>query len=399
MLSQYIIHTMNFILILHIYNKTGSAIAASLLWIAYAMPALVIGPFAAALVDLVDRRKVLIITNLAQAVSIFIFSFIYARYIFFSYAVVLVYSFFDQFYVPAEAASIPSVVKKELLAQANGLFFVTQQSAIIFGFVLAGFLNEYIGIEATFITCSILMMCAFLAVRQLPTMLGARGLSAVATFEKRFLHFFRKISEGYQFIRQKREVLIPFVFLMSLQVMISTLTIIVPSLAESILSTNPNAAGIIIVLPAGIGAGVGTFIVSRLLRLGIRKKSIIDKSLLIVMAGLLILDIFVPSTNTAFKAVLSFSVFFLVGAAGIGLLIPAQTFLQEVTPVYIRGRVFGNFWFLTTAATILPIMFSATLIDLVGVRWLIFSLAILLGIISILSIKFGSKAISGKSLW
>lgn len=98
-LSQLTIYVMNFLLLLRLFEKTGSTIATSFLWVAYALPAILIGPFAAA----------------SHRTSLFLI-----------YGVALAYSFLNQFYVPAELATLPSVVKKKVLPHANGLFFLTQ---------------------------------------------------------------------------------------------------------------------------------------------------------------------------------------------------------------------------------------------------------------------------------
>jgi MFS family permease len=67
-LSQLAINIMNFLLLIRLYERTGSSIATSFLWVAYALPAILIGPIAAASVDLFDRRKMLIAANLMQSI-------------------------------------------------------------------------------------------------------------------------------------------------------------------------------------------------------------------------------------------------------------------------------------------------------------------------------------------
>jgi len=62
--SQLTINIMNFVFLIRLFEVTGSAISTSLLWVSYALPAILIGPFASGAVDLVDRRKMLIVTNL-----------------------------------------------------------------------------------------------------------------------------------------------------------------------------------------------------------------------------------------------------------------------------------------------------------------------------------------------
>src|SRR4030043_2133071 len=92
-LSQLSINVMNFLLLIKLFSETGSTIATSLLWVAWAVPAIVIGPFAAASVDIVERRKILIISNILQALTILFYVFVHQIRFFIIYGVVLIYSF------------------------------------------------------------------------------------------------------------------------------------------------------------------------------------------------------------------------------------------------------------------------------------------------------------------
>src|SRR4030042_2096834 len=132
--SQLSINILNFILLIKIYSETKSSIATSFLWVSYAIPAIIIGPIAAASVDIIDKRKMLIITNLLQCLTIFFFAFISEQSLFLLYGIVIVYSFLNQFYIPAEQSSLPAIVEKKSLALANSLFFITQQISLIVGF-------------------------------------------------------------------------------------------------------------------------------------------------------------------------------------------------------------------------------------------------------------------------
>ncbi|MEK7113188.1 MAG: MFS transporter, partial [Patescibacteria group bacterium] len=203
-LSQLTIHIMNFLLLIRLFAITGSTIATSLLWVAYALPAILIGPIAAASVDMVDRRKMLMITNLAQSLTIFTYAFLHETRFFLLYGIAFIYSLLNQFYVPAEAASIPSVVSKKYLAYANGLFFLTQQGALVLGFGVAGILNQVLGYTNSLYLCAAFLFVAFVSVSFLPQMKVEdevpRGL------EEAIIGFFTRISEGYYFIKEHRYV-------------------------------------------------------------------------------------------------------------------------------------------------------------------------------------------------
>jgi hypothetical protein len=64
-----------------------------------------------------------------------------------------------------------------------------------------------------------------------------------------------------------------------------------------------------------------------------------------------------------------------------------------VVPGGLRGRIFGNFWFLVTVASIFPVIFSGALTEFFGVRLLLFIFAVLSFGSSILLKKKGDDLI------
>ena len=383
-LSQLAIQIMNFLIIVRLFETTGSTIATSLIWIAYALPAMMVGPFAAAWVDFLDRRLVLVLSNLFQFLVLIAYAFTFNRYFFLSYAVVLFYSLFNQFYVPAEAASLPALVNKKNLPQANGLFFLTQQASIILGFGTAGLLSEVVGFKISFLILSAFLLVAFVSSSFLPT-LKVRSIVG-KRLDINVAKFFGKIGEGYNFIKGNLSILMPFLLLASLHVAISIVSVNLPIMAKDIIGINPNLAGVAIVFPAGLGALAGITLIPRYLK-KLRKKELIEKSLIVVSLSLWLVIFLVPELMQGLKVIAAGILFVFIGAAFVGIIIPAQTYLQEKTPRHLLGRVFGNFWFIATIATIFPVLFSATISEIFGVRMLFF----LIGLTTLIAYVYSTK--------
>ncbi|CAN5319674.1 MFS transporter [soil metagenome] len=374
-LSQLTINILSFTILIHIFEQTGSTIATSFLWVAYALPAIIFGPFAAAWVDLQDKKKILMISNFLQALVVVGFSvLLYKKLIYLSYVVVFLYSLLNQFYVPAEAASLPVIVKEKDLPSANSLFFITQQSSLVLGFGFAGILDQIFGYRPTLILVAISLFVAFISVSFLKPLKPSTTLPG--NFEKRVKKFFDQIIEGYYFIKNTKEVLFPFSILLGIQVILAILVTNLPRIATDIMKVSVASSSFVVILPAGIGAIVATFLISRFLTVKTNKRNIILYSLFSFSIAVLFISIFVPLLQINYLRILVGGILFvIVGMGAVGTLVPAVTYLQESTPKDLLGRVFGNFWFLTTAATIIPILFSATITDLLGVR----VLTILLG--------------------
>lgn len=388
-LSQLTINIMNFVVLTRLFEITGSTIATSLLWVAYALPVVLVGPFAYTIVDLIDRRKLLVLTNLLQAATIFLYSFSHRQSYFLMYGVVVLYSLINQFYVPSEQATIPTVLDKKELHFGVSLFFLTQQGSLILGYGIAGFLLKLMGFTWTLYLSAFLVFMAFVSTLFLKPMKSEKLLPA--NFEKGLGDFFGRILEGYRFIKNNRYILTPFIILSTVQICLTIVVVNVPIVAKDILSVPLDLAGIAIIVPAGIGAALGAVFIPKLIRKGYRKKQLIEYSILTISIVLMILVIFTPILSGLPKFLLSFAFITFGGFAYVGITVPTQTFLQEATPGGMRGRVFGNFWFLITLATIFPTIFSGTVTEVFGIRSLF--LLLVVGAFSgfMLSKKWGDK--------
>jgi MFS family permease len=374
---------MNFLLLARLYQATGSSIATSLLWVSYALPTIFFGPIGASVADLTSRRKTLMITNFLQALVIFIFIFTHTYSLFLLFAVIIIYSFLNQFYVPAEMASLPSIVPESKLAKANSMFFLTQQLSLIVGFGAAGLVENWIGFNGALILCSSLLFIAFISVSLLPKLNPA--VKVPKNWEDLIKVFFEHILEGYRFIKKMKSVLYPLGLLFVIQVGLTIVTANLPVIASEILKVPTNLAGLYIVVPAGIGATIGTVLINKLVKNKWRKKLMIEIGL--GLLGLSVLGLVYGNLYIAPLFVV------LVGVGFITVNIPTLTFLQEVTPEWLRGRVFGNLFFLITISTIFPVIFSGVISEFFGVKTLLTILA--LGVILILafSVRNGQKLI------
>lgn len=376
-LSQVTVNMMNFLLLTKLFSVTGSSIATSLLWVTYALPAIFFGPIGAASVDLINKRKMLMATNLLQALSVFGFFLFHEQSIFLLYVVVLAYSFFNQFYVPAETSSLVAVVDKKQLANANSLFFITQQGALVLGFGFGGVIEKLLGFKGSLILCAVFLFVAFISVSFLTDIKEKDKIPE--SFEKLITNFFGSIVAGYQFIKDNKNVLYPLVLLLILQIYLAIIFANLPLIGTQVLRVAAGYTGVLVIIPASIGAFAGSFWVPKLLRANYRKKSVIESGLIMAGLGMIILALGVPFLSFFNRLIFSFLILILIGMGYILASIPTLTYLQEVTPADIRGRVFGNMWFLVTIITLFPVMFSGLLTEFLGIRFVLF----LIGAISL----------------
>lgn len=375
-ISQVVLNTLSFLILIYLFEVTHSTIATSFIWLAYALPAILFGPIASVTADLVDKRKALVFTLVVQAVTVIIYAFLYNRFIYLSYVIVFFYSLANQFYIPAEAATIPLIVKKKNLPFANSLFFTTVQLGLATGFLLAGIVYEFLGMRGSLAVSAILLIVASSSVSFLPRIASLEKF-APRDFGEGIARFFGEILEGYQLIKDTKRILLPFFLLIGLQVALSIIVVSLPVLAEDVVRVRASLSGIAIVIPGAVGALVATVVVPRLIAEGVSRRRLIVVSLFVLSVVLIILGAVVLRLPFWLGRTISVLSFFVAGATYVGSLIPTLTHLQITTPKDMLGRVFGSIWFITTAATVVPVIFSATITEVFGVSLMMTLLGIL----------------------
>lgn len=366
--SQVTINVVNFAIILRIFEATRSTVAISLVWVFYAVPAILLGPFSGTIVDLFPKRRVLMVTTITEAVIILCYLLV-KQQIWPIYSVIFMYSLVNQLYIPAEASTLPWTVEKRLLPAANSLFLFTLYGSFLLGFGLAGPLVRFVGQELPFIIASFSLFLASLLVSRLPDERKEKKPKDIQAI-------WDQAKEGYSFIREHKTVLFPLLLLVFTQVGISILVVLAPSFVTGFLGVDLRDAGPLFVFPLGFGAILWAYGVNRLLLKGVRKKKLISFGLGLAGILLLILALLLPLLET-FRALAAASVSFMLGVSVVSLLIPVQTLIQESTPEEFRGRVFGVLGFAITLASILPVLLTATIADIIGVNYVLAIIAFL----------------------
>jgi len=379
-LSQITVNVLNFLLLIRLFEKTSSTIATSFLWISYALPAIVIGPFASSLSDIFDKRKILIYSNILQALVICLFFIVFRSSVFLIYFVVFMYSLFNQFYIPTEASTLPFVVEKKNLAAANSVFFLTQQVSVVVGFALLSPLIRFLGFSKVIFFCIISLLTASISVSFLPQLRVERS-SGKFKPSSLLLKSFKKIVEGYGYITEEKMILLPVLLLVFTQVILTVILVNAPLLARELFDISLNHIGIFLITPSFLGAITSSLFIPRLILRGVRKKTIVNWSLVLVAINSFLLGFLIPEV-LKIKYLLIFLSLFMAGFGFVSIIITTQTFIQENTNERFRARVFGTYWFLLTIVSVLPVIFSGVISEILGVKFLF--LAIFISFLTIL---------------
>src|SRR3954451_24219072 len=120
-----------------ILEATRSNTAVSLLILTFLGPAVLFSAVAGVYVDRLDKRLVLVVTNLLRSIA-FVALFLVGDLLWAILVLNVVVSTITVFFSPAEAAMIPQVVPRKQLITANGIFTLTLNAAFAIGFALLG---------------------------------------------------------------------------------------------------------------------------------------------------------------------------------------------------------------------------------------------------------------------
>ena len=133
-----------------VFRLTGSALSVGLMFVATAVPTLIVGLIAGVFVDRYDRRKIMVIADLLRAAIVVSIPVLITINIALLYLAVALVSTISQFFNPANDAVLPEVASDEELAAANSWIMISSFGSTSIGFALSGLLATAFDINWAF---------------------------------------------------------------------------------------------------------------------------------------------------------------------------------------------------------------------------------------------------------
>jgi len=134
-----------------IFERTHSVLNVGLMLMATAVPTLIFGLVAGVVVDRVDRKKIMVASDLVRAGMVATIPFLISVDIIWLYVIVMASASVTQFFAPANESVLPEIASEEELGAANAIMAIAQFGSTAIGFAAAGFLATTGSISLIFI--------------------------------------------------------------------------------------------------------------------------------------------------------------------------------------------------------------------------------------------------------
>ena len=385
-----------------ILESTRSNTAVSLLILTFLGPAVLFSAVAGVYVDRLDKRLVLVVTNLLRFAA-FVALFFVGSYLPAILVLNVIISTITVFFGPAEASMIPQLVPKKQLITANGIFTLTLNAAFAIGFALLGpIVVSLAGAPALILFVAVCYLIAAGFCWTLPpappVMQPETGVTHDA--EEAVGSVLTQLREGIAFIRATPKVKWSLLYLGIAASLVGVLGVIGPNFARVALGLETKDF-IVVVLPLGFGIVMGILILNNYGQL-LPRRRLIESGLVALGVLLMLLAGAGPiaralqraETATGLGSLADYTsllgivtlIATLAGIAYAFVAIPAQTQLQEDIPEEARGRVFGILNMLVSVASFLPIIIVGPVADVIGNVNVLFVVAVAIFLAGLMSI-------------
>ena len=387
-----------------IVSENNPNTAVSLLILSFLVPAVLFSAVAGVYVDRVDRRLVLIATNVLRGIASIVLVLV-GDYLLLIVLLNLFISTVTVFFAPAEAAMIPQVVPRRQLLSANGVFTLTLNAAFALGFALLGPLVINIaGPQAVILVVAGLYFLAavfcFTLPPSPPPSRANGGATAVGETQAAMHSTVDQLREGFGIIQANRSIAWSLLYLGITASLVGVLGVLGPDFAQTALGLRPKDIAVI-VLPLGAGIVMGILLLNAYGKF-LPRRRVIEGGLIVLGVALALLSIAGPISQflqrvdqagdlldlSAITSLLAIVVFiaFIAGIAYGAVAIPSQTQLQEDLPEDVRGRVFGVLNMLVSVSSFLPIIIVGPISDLIGTATVMLVVAIAVIVAGVASI-------------
>lgn len=403
LISLTVLNAANYGVVVQVTNVTHSALMSGLAIIAFTLPAVPFSAVAGVIVDRLNKRQVLWISNMLRVVVMLLMLvslLANPTNVWSLFALTFVASLVGQFFIPAEGSSIPLLVGERELMPALSLFNISLTVSQAIGFLLFGRLVAaifpsftvsigtltlaiqpidmlFVVIAVLYAVCAVLILC-----------IPARAFQEAHTYKhesgthievgRAMQNLWRDMVEGWHIVRAD-----PLLFFSVIQLsVVGVIMLLIGELAGTFVQQvlhRPAEDMSLILAPAGIGLVAASVLVPHITeRVGKIRLTVIG--FIALAMGFLLLPITQwvvlrlnpqRGAESPFLLWTTILLVLLLGVAMAVVNIPTQTMMQERAPDEGRARVLSLQYMIYNAGSIPVLLFAGAIAQYLGFNLLI----------------------------
>ena len=313
-----------------VWTMTNSPFLLGLLGFCQAVPRLLLGAIGGALVDRLDRRRLLLLTqNLAMVQAFAFWALVYFDLIRFWHIVVLVLFIgtVNTLNQTARQSLINTLVPRAELMNAIALNSSIVSLSKVIGPSLGGVLISVIGVAGCLLVNAASFLAIILSLVMMDLPLWQR--------EEKEENFWQEVIEGYHYVKTNHQVFSVLSLAYIVALIGSPYTRFLPVFATDIFHAGPSGFGLLLAAP-GVGAvGSGLWLASM---------GNIRRRRNFVFLSVLAFSLFLMLFSFSRSMLLSLLCLVMVGASHIAFRAVANTTIQMETPPHLLGRILSLFF-------------------------------------------------------
>ncbi|MCL5773107.1 MAG: MFS transporter [Firmicutes bacterium] len=289
------------------------------------LPVLIFSLFAGVIADRLNKRLILVFTQITMMLLAFVLSYLVGSGIVKVWHVIILASFMGvaaAFDTPTRQSFVVEMVGKEDLMNAIALNSSIFNGARVIGPAIAGILISKMGLEGCFLVNGISFIPVIIGLLMIRTSYDGK--------EKKSGTVWEDIREGLSYIKHDKTVSAMITLVATTSICIMPYAVLMPAFARDILHTDAHGFGILM-SSVGLGALFGA--------LSLAAMGNFKRKGLIVSAGNAVLPLAVIAFSFTRNFHLGIVFLMIIGWAIISQNATINTLLQSMVPDHLRGRV------------------------------------------------------------
>jgi len=311
-----------------VYEMTGSTLMMGTVMAVNAAPAVLFGMTAGVLVDRMDKKKVMIVTDLLRGLSTAVMAILYIWNmisIWHLYAFTFINSLCEVFASPARASAMQVLVDKKHYLTANSLRQASASIAEIAGTAAAAIIMGYLSIGA-----AILIDSATFFISSFTAIIAKIKISGNKNRPLNIKQFYREFVEGLTVIKSNVVLLVSLTMACLVNLVLAPFNVLMPEYSDKILMAGEKGMSLIL-MSFTIGMVAGSLIIGQIGH-RFKKSTMVITGFMGLGAGMMLFG-FISNVQLACVAAIIGGGFIPVISGG------SMTLMQESTPVDKMGRV------------------------------------------------------------